>query len=702
MTDRARLTILHISTRLILGGSQENTVLSCEGQAELGHDVHLAYGPIYGPEGSLFDRADAFRTGDGRRIHMHELPNLVREVHPVRDHLCFHRDLRNLMREVNPDVVHTHSSKAGILGRWAGWIARNETGDRPAVVHTIHGPPFMPLEGAAPARAKTALVNQVYTHAERFAAKRCDSIVSVADAMTEQFVGRGIGRPEQYVTVRSGMETAPFLEPAPGEDRRSIRAELGFTDDDFVVGTVARLAQHKGHDDLLDALAEPMRTHEDIRLLWVGDGWWRERLLARVADLGLADRVSTTGLVPQSRVPAMMRAMDVLAHPSSREGLPRTVPQALLAGVCPVAYDVDGTREACIDGETGRLVPHGDTAALRDAILWLRENPHDRLALAAEGRDRCSIEFQPHRDGRSPRAGLRLRPRAGGAGPLNATPNAPGPDPSLASRPRAHYAEDMSQNPYGGEQFGDFAGDEPQRTSALAIGSLVCSLICCLPVVPLLGAGLGVGALIGIGGSNGRVGGKGLAVAGIIIGVLMSIAQATVGVMGVQGLNFFSQMVFGSANQFMTQVEAGDYDAARGSFAGNVAAFTDEQFEAFRDGYQGVYGSFVEIPTDWFEIFPAYAAVQTQMQAYQGSQNLIPMPATFDNGAVLMVAVVDPNASQPGGQSAAVIPVSDIWIVLPDGTELRLSGVGGAQPAPAVPAPAQDAPAPETPDDDGP
>ena len=269
MTDRSSLTILPLSTRLILGGSQENTVLSCEGQAELGHDVHLAYGPIFGPEGSLFDRANAFRTADGRRITMHELPHLVREISPVKDHHCFHKDLKNLIREINPDVIHTHSSKAGILGRWAGWTARDAQGQRPAVVHTIHGPPFMPAEGSPIARTKTAIVNRVYTHAERFAANRCDVIASVADAMTAQFLARGIGRPEQYITVRSGMETGPFLTPAPGEDRAAVRAELGIPESDFVVGTVARLAQHKGHDDLLDAMAEPMRTRPDIRLLWV-------------------------------------------------------------------------------------------------------------------------------------------------------------------------------------------------------------------------------------------------------------------------------------------------------------------------------------------------------------------------------------------------------------------------------------------------
>ena len=382
------LTILHISTRLILGGSQENTVLSCEGQAELGHEVHLAYGPIFGPEGSLHDRASDFRTADGRSIGMHEVPSMVREVSPRKDPRCL-GDLGRLIDELKPDVVHTHSSKAGVLGRMAAWKCE----PRPAVIHTIHGPPFMPVEGSAVRRAKTRVINGVYTLAEGHAAKRSHIIVSVADAMTEQFLARGIGTPEQYVTVRSGMETERFLTAEPGEDRAAMRAELGLSADDFVIGTVARLAEHKGHDDLLDALGDELNTRPDWKLLWVGDGWWRDRLLARVESMGLRDRVVTTGLVPQLRVPAMMRAMDVLAHPSYREGLPRTVPQALLCGVCPVAHDVDGTREICREFETGRLVSPGDHKELREAVVWLHDNPHDRGLMVEHGREEVAREF---------------------------------------------------------------------------------------------------------------------------------------------------------------------------------------------------------------------------------------------------------------------------------------------------------------------
>ena len=484
------MRILHISTRLILGGSQENTVLSCEGQARLGHEVHLAFGPIFGPEGSLLERVEAFNQNQGgglsnvcqqggglsnlcrqggglsspRRppnqhapeanpqphsglesplpcdddaflcdddappcddarpcgdthpptipIGIHTIPNLCRELSPGKD-IRAYRELKHLIATLKPDIVHTHSSKAGVLGRAAAWSVRahglesratshgsesRATGGLcPAIIHTIHGPPFMPIEGSPLRRTLIRTKNHIYTLAERFAARRCHTIVSVADAMTEQFLERNIGAPAQYITIRSGMETEPFLTPRPGEHRSEIRRELGLAETDFVIGTVARLAEHKGHDDILDALGEDLRAHPHWKLLWVGDGWWGDRLRARARDMGLADQLITTGLVPNDRVPAMMRAMDILVHPSYREGLPRTVPQALLAGVTPIAYDADGTREICRTSETGILVPIADRAALRAAVVGMYEQPDERRHLAATGRAECAREFAAER-----------------------------------------------------------------------------------------------------------------------------------------------------------------------------------------------------------------------------------------------------------------------------------------------------------------
>jgi glycosyltransferase involved in cell wall biosynthesis len=400
------MRILHVSTRLILGGSQENTVLSCEEQVRRGHEVYLAFGPIYGPEGSLLARVEGFRDG-ARGISTHVVPGLVRAVHPVNDVRAY-VGLRRLIRGLNPDVVHTHSSKAGVVGRAAAW-AEGGCAGRLGVVHTIHGPPFFPGQNGA--------VRRLYILSERFAAGRCHKIISVADAMTRQYLAEGIGAPGMYSTVRSGMETERFLNPEAGQERETVRRGLGVLPDEVVVATVARLAEQKGHDDVLEALGPALAAGAGglpIRLLWVGDGWKRGALLARARGLGLrvleADRVPlaggtgeagagarphliVTGLVPPERVPGLMRAADVLAHPSFREGLPRTVPQALLCGTAVVAYDCDGTGEACIDGVTGLLVRTGDRTALRHAVLTLAADAALRSRLATAGREMCAQAF---------------------------------------------------------------------------------------------------------------------------------------------------------------------------------------------------------------------------------------------------------------------------------------------------------------------
>lgn len=380
-SGRRELRILHISTRLILGGSQENTVLSCEGQAGRGHDVHLAFGPIYGPEGTMLPRVERWnRDHPAAPVTPHEIPDMVREVSPRRDRRCL-AQLQRLIDELDPDVVHTHSSKAGVLGRLAAWSRWRRRG-RPAVVHTIHGPPFMPVEGGARRRLAVRAKNAAYAAAERAAARRCHAVASVADAMTDAFLARRIGRPGLYTTVRSGMDSRPFLAPAPGESRAEVRAGLDLRESPepaLVVGTVARLADHKGHDDILSAVTMPLEPGgpsiadrvRNLVLLWVGDGWRRAALEDRIERLGLTDRVRLTGLVGPERIPGLMRAMDVLVHASAREGLPRTVPQAFLAKTAVVATDADGTREVVHDEVTGRLVPVGDPAALARALWWM-------------------------------------------------------------------------------------------------------------------------------------------------------------------------------------------------------------------------------------------------------------------------------------------------------------------------------------------
>lgn len=366
------MRIIHVITRLILGGAQENTLLTVEGlHHRHGDDVTLITGPAEGPEGDLFGRAEE----QGLKVEI--MPELVRAVRPGTDFKAYRR-LRKAFQRLRPDVVHTHSSKAGIVGRAAAWHERV-----PAVVHTIHGLPFGPSE--------SAWKNRLYVALERSAARQCHAIVSVCDAMTEQSLAAGVGRAEQYQTVYSGMDVDAFLNPPRSRDE--VRRELGLADDEVAFGTVARLFERKGHDDVLASAPAVLAANPRVRFVFIGDGVLRDRLAADAERLGVGHAVHFVGLVPPGRIPELLGAMDAVVHPSLREGLARVLPQALLVGRPVISYDVDGAKEVVLP-ETGILLRPRDTDALGAAVLRLASDPALREAMGREGRRRFALQFR--------------------------------------------------------------------------------------------------------------------------------------------------------------------------------------------------------------------------------------------------------------------------------------------------------------------
>ncbi len=366
------MRIVHIITRLILGGAQENTLLTVDGlHHRHGDDVTLITGPAEGPEGDLFERARQ------RALKVEVMPELIRAIRPMTDVRAY-RLLRHALRRLKPDVVHTHSAKAGILGRAAAWRERV-----PAIVHTVHGPSFGPSE--------SPLKNQVYTLAERWAARRCHAMVSVCDAMTEQYLAAGVGQPEQYQTVYSGMDVEAFLNPP--RPRNDVRRELGLAEHEVAFGTVARLFERKGHDDLLAVAPEVLKQNPNVRFVFIGDGILRERLIAQTEALGLRHAFHFVGLVPPDRIPELLGAMDAVVHPSLREGLARVLPQSLLVGRPVISYDIDGAREVVLP-ETGILLAPRDLAGLSQAVLRLAADPAHRDALGQEGRRQFAHQFR--------------------------------------------------------------------------------------------------------------------------------------------------------------------------------------------------------------------------------------------------------------------------------------------------------------------
>lgn len=364
--------VAHIITRLIIGGAQENTLLTVEDQVgDYGDRVALITGPGLGPEGSLEERAH--RSG----AEMHVIPEFRRNIHPYRDWSSY-RSLIALLRRLKPDIVHTHASKAGILGRWAAAKV-----GIPAV-HTIHGASFH--YGQSP------WASWLYRELERNAARSTARFISVADAMTEQYVSAGIAPRDNFVTISSGFDVDPFLTPP--RDPAVVRGELGLRPEHIVIGKIARLFHLKGHDFVIAAAADVVAKVPNVRFLIVGDGLLRAEFEQKIAAAGLTEHFVFAGLVPPTRIPELIHAMDIVVHTSLWEGLARVLPQGLIAGKPVVSYDVDGAREVVLPGETGYLLPPQSIGPLSQALIELAGDAALRQRLGMTGRARFADQFR--------------------------------------------------------------------------------------------------------------------------------------------------------------------------------------------------------------------------------------------------------------------------------------------------------------------
>ncbi len=366
------MRIVHVITRLIVGGAQENTLLTAAGQVEeYGDDVIVVTGPGAGPEGSLEEWA--LQRGLAVRL----IPEMGRAIRPWKDWRSY-QAIATAIRELSPDIVHTHSSKAGILGRAAAHC------QQVPVVHTIHGAAFH--------FGQSRLSQAVFRQAERWAARRCQKLISVCDAMTRQYVNAGIATPEMFTTIYSGMDVEPFLDPP--RSREEVRAELGFEDDDIVVGKVARLFNLKGHRYLLEAASQIIEKCPRARFLLVGDGPLRDQFEARISRDGLADHFVLAGLVPPGRIPELLHATDLVVHASVWEGLARVLPQSMIAGKPVVSFEIDGAPEVVLHEETGLLVQPESVEGLIESVTRLASDQELRDRMGNAGCRRWTETFR--------------------------------------------------------------------------------------------------------------------------------------------------------------------------------------------------------------------------------------------------------------------------------------------------------------------
>jgi glycosyltransferase involved in cell wall biosynthesis len=350
------LRIVHIITRLLRAGSEENTLLTCAGQLAGGHDVVLMHGHEIAPE---------YLTDVTSGPRLVEVPALTREVRPRRDLAAF-TDIRRRLLELKPDAVHTHQSKAGIVGRFAAAAA-----GVPVIVHGVHILPFLGEKGVRKA---------FYLGPELAAARVTDGFIHVSEGMRTACLAHGVGTQARHYVVRSGFDLRRFAEALPPDDWREILGLRPGETKPLVIAMLAALEPRKQHLDLLAGLRPLLERFDGVRLVFAGEGHLRAQIHDAIVAMGLQQRVVLLGFRDDpDRIVAMS---DICIHCSEREGLPRSVLQYLAAGRPTVMFHLPGIEEVIAAGDNGVIVPQGDWAAFSEALSVLISDKRMRETIA--------------------------------------------------------------------------------------------------------------------------------------------------------------------------------------------------------------------------------------------------------------------------------------------------------------------------------
>lgn len=326
------MKIVHIITRLVRGGADENTIATCNLQAARGHQVYLMHGRDLHPE---------IPAGIDDSVTLCAVPDLVREVSPRREFAAL-SDMTAQLRALAPDVVHTHTSKAGILGRMAARRAGVAV-----ILHGVHILPFLNVGLAS---------KLVYTALERMVAPYTDAYISVSEGMQTANLAAGLGTPDNNFVVASGMDIAGFQAAQPIPERP----------DGPLLVMVAALEARKRHAEFLPVFADVVKTHPAATLAFLGEGPERPALEAQAASLGITENVSFLGF--RTDVARWVAAADICLLSSCREGLPRVVVQYVASGKPVVVAHLPGIEAVVRDGENGFVTDPDDLSQMTAPI----------------------------------------------------------------------------------------------------------------------------------------------------------------------------------------------------------------------------------------------------------------------------------------------------------------------------------------------
>jgi glycosyltransferase involved in cell wall biosynthesis len=365
------LRVLRVIGRLNMGGPAHQAALLSGGRFCSGrYETLLVHGALAPGEASLA----ALSEDEGAAMRF--LPDLRQPVGPLHDSRALAALIR-LARSFKPDIVHTHTAKAGFLGRQAALAVR----PRPAIVHTFHGHVLEGYFGAAKSR--------LYLELERALGRVSDRLIGVSEATVDDLVRLGVAPREKFRVLPLGLDLAPLAAPMNGL-RVASRAELGVGDDEVVLVFVGRIVPIKRLDVLLRALARARQSDRRLRLALVGDGEERPGLELQAAELGLGGAVEFLGYRRELR--PLFAASDLAVLSSDNEGTPVSLIEAAAAGLPAVATDAGGVREV-VGADSGTVVPKGDAEALAGALLSMAGDPDRRRVSGAAARRRALARF---------------------------------------------------------------------------------------------------------------------------------------------------------------------------------------------------------------------------------------------------------------------------------------------------------------------
>ncbi len=365
------MQVVHIITRLDRGGSAQNTLLTCLGLSQAKYQIVLVHGLAL--ESRMTEREKQSVGMDVERARMAglkviPLPSLVRSLDPFRDVLAFFSLWKILARE-KPLIVHTHSSKAGILGRWAAKMAGT-----PIIVHTPHGHVFYGHFGT--------ITSSLFLLLEKITSRITHITIALTQAERNDYISYSIARPERIVTIHSGVDIERYSGAKVNvvEKKRS----LGLAPDGLVVGTVGWLLPVKGPMYLLKAMERVWENHGEIKLIFVGKGGLEWQLRAEASRAGVSSKVGLLGW--RDDVPEIMQILDVFVLPSLNEGMGRVLVEAMAAGKPIIASRAGGIVDLIKDGENGLLIEPGDVDGLYLAIERLLNDTKMRYDMGQRGK----------------------------------------------------------------------------------------------------------------------------------------------------------------------------------------------------------------------------------------------------------------------------------------------------------------------------